>query len=45
MDLDDYERASEVGHAMADTCHTFSTDVMETALRIKGSTVTLDWPR
>ena len=29
MDLDDYERASEVGHAMADTCHTFSTDVME----------------
>lgn len=45
MDLDDYERASEVGHVMADTCHTFSTDVMETALRIKGSTVTLDWPR
>ncbi|MET0160029.1 MAG: hypothetical protein ABW279_11145, partial [Acidimicrobiales bacterium] len=38
MDLDDYERASEVGHGMADTCHTFATDVMDTALRIKGST-------
>jgi hypothetical protein len=38
MDLDDYERASEVGHGMADTCHTFSTAVMETALRVKGAT-------
>ena len=37
MDLDDYERASEVGHGMADTCHTFSTAVMETAVRMKGS--------
>ena len=37
MDLDDYERASEVGHGMTDTCHTFSTAVMETAVRMKGS--------
>jgi hypothetical protein len=37
MDLDDYERASDIGHDMADTCHTFSTDVMETALRVRGS--------
>ncbi len=37
MDLDDYDRADEVGHGMTDTCHTFSTGVMASALRIKGS--------
>ena len=38
MDLDDYETAAEVGHNLADTCHTFSTSVMGVALRMKGST-------
>jgi hypothetical protein len=38
MDLDDFETAAEVGHGMADTCHTFSTSVMGVALRMKGST-------
>jgi len=37
MDLDDYDRASEVGHGMENTCHTFSTEVMGSSLRIKGS--------
>ncbi len=37
MNLDRYERASEIGHDMADTCHTFSAGVMDHALRIKGS--------
>jgi Protein of unknown function (DUF2889) len=38
MDLDDYERASEIGHGMENTCHTFSTSVMDVAFRMKGST-------
>lgn len=38
MDLDDYERASDVGHDMSDTCHTFSAAVMGRALRVKGAT-------
>ncbi len=37
MDLDDYDTADEVGHGMENTCHTFSTAVMETAVRMKGS--------
>jgi Protein of unknown function (DUF2889) len=39
MDLDDYETAAEVGHNLANTCHTFSTSVMGVALRMKGSTL------
>jgi hypothetical protein len=38
MDLDDYERASDVGHGMEGTCHTFSPGVMSSALRVRGST-------
>jgi hypothetical protein len=38
MDLDEVERASDVGHGMDNTCHTFTTGVMEHALRIKGAT-------
>lgn len=38
MDLDDYDTADEVGHGMENTCHTFSTAVMTTAVRMKGST-------
>ena len=37
MDLDDYDTADEVGHGMENTCHTFSTGVMATAVRMKGS--------
>lgn len=38
MDLDDYATAAEVGHGMENTCHTFSTGVMDVALRMRGST-------
>jgi len=38
MDLDLFERASDVGHGMEGTCHTFSPGVQEVALRMKGST-------
>src|SRR5262245_10525840 len=38
MDLDRFETAADVGQGMENTCHTFSTDVMGRALRIKGST-------
>jgi hypothetical protein len=38
MDLDDYAVAADVGHGMDNTCHTFSTGVMDVALRMKGST-------
>jgi hypothetical protein len=37
MDLDEYERASDIEAAMVGTCHTFSVGVMEQALRVKGS--------
>lgn len=37
MDLDDYDRACEVGHGMDGTCHTFTPGVMEQALRVRGS--------
>ncbi len=40
MDLDVYDRASEIGHGMAGTCHTFTPGVAEVALRMKGSTRT-----
>ncbi len=40
MDLDDYDRASDVGHGMENTCHTFSTAVSPVALRMKGSSRT-----
>jgi hypothetical protein len=38
MDLDRFDRASDVGHGMEGTCHTFSDGVREVALRMKGST-------
>ena len=34
---DDYDTADEVGHGMENTCHTFSTSVRATAVRMKGS--------
>jgi len=37
MDLDAYDTADEVGHGMENTCHTFSTAVVTTAVRMKGS--------
>lgn len=37
MDLDDYDTADQVGHGMENTCHSFSTPVMATAVRMKGS--------
>lgn len=37
MDLDDYQRASDVGHGLDGTCHTFTPGVMEVALRMRGS--------
>jgi hypothetical protein len=37
MDLDTYDRASELTDPMLGTCHTFSVGVIETALRVKGS--------
>ena len=38
MDMDAWDRASDVGQGMENTCHTFATDVMASALRVKGST-------
>ncbi|MER3452550.1 MAG: hypothetical protein C4344_02370 [Acidimicrobiia bacterium] len=38
MDLDVYERASELGETMLGTCYTFSPELIGAALRVKGST-------
>jgi hypothetical protein len=38
MDLDAIERADELAEIMTGTCHTFQPGIMETSLRVKGST-------
>jgi Protein of unknown function (DUF2889) len=42
FDLDAYERAIDVGPFMAGTCHTYQPGTMETALRVRGSTRSID---
>jgi hypothetical protein len=42
FDLDAYDRAIDVGPFMAGTCHTYQPGTMETALRVRGSTRSLD---
>jgi hypothetical protein len=37
MDMDAWDRASDVGHATVGNCHSFQPAVVETALRIKGT--------
>jgi hypothetical protein len=38
MDLDVHDRADELGEIMLGTCHTFQPGVIETSVRMKGST-------
>jgi hypothetical protein len=37
MDLDQFERAAEVGQGMEGTCHSFAPAVVDRALRVRGS--------